>query len=69
MFIQIRQFGYFSGPRPADGGNTDNRAKSAQFQLKLPTGAELGKNNNSGKKKIMPEESLQTISYAQLTWQ
>ena len=24
--------------------NSDNRANSAQFQLKLPTGAELGKN-------------------------
>ena len=27
-----------------DDGNSDNRANSAQFQLKLPTGAELGKN-------------------------
>jgi hypothetical protein len=24
-------------------GNSDNRANSAQFQVKLPTGAELGK--------------------------
>ena len=52
----IRQFGYFSGPRRTadgrmDGGwpdgrrNTDNRANSAQVQLKLPTGAELGNND------------------------
>ena len=27
---------------PAASGNTDNRANSAQFQLKLPTGAKLG---------------------------
>ena len=25
-----------------DDGNSDNRANSAQFQVKLPTGAELG---------------------------
>jgi hypothetical protein len=32
------------GGRPAAGGNTDNRANSAQVQLKLPNGAELGNN-------------------------
>jgi hypothetical protein len=32
--------------RPArQVGNSDNRANSAQFQLTLPTGAELGNND------------------------
>ena len=31
----------------ADDGNTDNKANSAQFQLKLPTGAELGNYKDS----------------------
>ena len=42
IFHLTKRFGYFSGPRPEAGGNTDNRANSAQFQLKLPTGAEFG---------------------------
>jgi hypothetical protein len=29
------------------GGNTDNRANSAKFQLKLPTGAKLGNKGSS----------------------
>ena len=32
-----------SGQVDDDNGNSDNRATSAQFQLKLPTGDELGK--------------------------
>ena len=37
-------------------GNSDNGANSAQFQMKLPTGAELGKNNriNSGHFVLQP---------------
>ena len=31
------------GSARSDDGNSDNRANSAQFQVKLPTGAELGK--------------------------
>ena len=34
------------GQRPAGGGNTYNRANSAQFQLKLPTGTDFGKKYN-----------------------
>jgi hypothetical protein len=39
------------GQRTA-GGNTDNRANSAQFQLKLPAGAELGKNRGIPKTQL-----------------
>ena len=31
-------------------GNSDKRANSAQFQVKLPTGAELGKNKIYGER-------------------
>ena len=34
-----------SGRVGSDDGNTDNGANSAQFQVNLPTGAELGKIN------------------------
>ena len=48
-----------------DDGNTDNRANSAQFQLKLPTRAELDKKSSQRylTKKIMKPISYQHISY------
>ena len=46
-------------------GKSDNRANSAQFQLKLPTGAELGKNKKGerekgGKKKRIIDPDVTT---------
>jgi hypothetical protein len=53
-----------------DDGNSDNRANSAQFQVKLPNGAELGKrekkveeekkNGKRTKKKKENEENRRT---------
>ena len=40
-----------------DDGNTDNKANSAQFQVKLPTGAELG--NRYQKVSEPPEQKCQ----------
>ena len=40
---QVRSGQVRSGQVGADDGNADNKANSAQFQVKLPTGAELGK--------------------------
>jgi hypothetical protein len=39
-----------------DDGNSDNRANSAQFQVKLPTGAELGKRKKGKKEKWEKEK-------------
>ena len=76
QFCCIKLFLYFSGSgwvglgRVGSGrvdGNSDNRANSAQFQVKLPTGDELGNNKmnyttlaNSNCKKVKQINVLST---------
>ena len=47
QFCCKQLFWYYSGRVGSGrvGGNSDNKANSAQFQVKLPTGAELGNND------------------------